>query len=540
MNELSLTRLGTAVAGILFSFTVCAAEVPAGTSLAAQQNIVINNGTEVSSLDPQKVEGVPESNVILNLLEGLVSTDNNGHVVPGVATSWQQKGTEWIFTLRDDAKWSDGTPVTAEDFVYSWRRLVDPKTASPYASYAQYAHIANVDEIISGKKSPDTLGVKALDAHRLQVTLSEPVPYLLSMLTHTAMRPVNARVIARWGDKWTQPDHYVGNGAYTLSEWVVNEKIVLKRNPHYWNNAHTVIEQGTFLPIASENSDINRYRAGGIDMTNSAVPPELYGRLKKELGGEMRVSPYLCTFYYEINNQRAPFNDARVRSAIKLTLDRDIIAQKIMGQGQIPAYGLTPPFTDGAKLTPPAWFGWTQQQRNDEAKKLLAEAGYNAGHPLQFTLLYNTSDQNKKQAIAAASMWQKNLGAKVTLQNQEWKTLLTTRHEGQYDVVRATWCSDYNEPSTFLNMLLSNSSTNTAFYRSPAFDAIMAKTLAASDSDARAALYQQAEAQLDKDSAIVPVYYRVSVRLVKPWVGGFTGKDPQDYTDLKYYFIRNH
>lgn len=540
MNELSLTRLGTAVAGILFSFTVCAAEVPAGTSLATQQNIVINNGTEVSSLDPQKVEGVPESNVILNLLEGLVSTDNNGHVVPGVAASWQQKGAEWIFTLRDDAKWSDGTPVTAEDFVYSWRRLVDPKTASPYASYAQYAHIANVDEIISGKKSPDTLGVKALDAHRLQVTLSEPVPYLLSMLTHTAMRPVNARVIARWGDKWTQPDHYVGNGAYTLSEWVVNEKIVLKRNPHYWNNAHTVIEQGTFLPIASENSDINRYRAGGIDMTNSAVPPELYGRLKKELGGEMRVSPYLCTFYYEINNQRAPFNDARVRSAIKLTLDRDIIAQKIMGQGQIPAYGLTPPFTDGAKLTPPAWFGWTQQQRNDEAKKLLAEAGYNAGHPLQFTLLYNTSDQNKKQAIAAASMWQKNLGAKVTLQNQEWKTLLTTRHEGQYDVVRATWCSDYNEPSTFLNMLLSNSSTNTAFYRSPAFDAIMAKTLAASDSDARAALYQQAEAQLDKDSAIVPVYYRVSVRLVKPWVGGFTGKDPQDYTDLKYYFIRNH
>lgn len=540
MNELSLTRLGTAVAGILFSFTVCAAEVPAGTSLATQQNIVINNGTEVSSLDPQKVEGVPESNVILNLLEGLVSTDNNGHVVPGVAASWQQKGTEWIFTLRDGAKWSDGTPVTAEDFVYSWRRLVDPKTASPYASYAQYAHIANVDEIISGKKSPDTLGVKALDAHRLQVTLSEPVPYLLSMLTHTAMRPVNARVIARWSDKWTQPDHYVGNGAYTLSEWVVNEKIVLKRNPHYWNNAHTVIEQGTFLPIASENSDINRYRAGGIDMTNSVVPPELYGRLKKELGGEMRVSPYLCTFYYEINNQRAPFNDARVRSAIKLTLDRDIIAQKIMGQGQIPAYGLTPPFTDGAKLTPPAWFGWTQQQRNDEAKKLLAEAGYNAGHPLQFTLLYNTSDQNKKQAIAAASMWQKNLGAKVTLQNQEWKTLLTTRHEGQYDVVRATWCSDYNEPSTFLNMLLSNSSTNTAFYRSPAFDAIMAKTLAASDSDARAALYQQAEAQLDKDSAIVPVYYRVSVRLVKPWVGGFTGKDPQDYTDLKYYFIRNH
>lgn len=544
MNELSIARLNRAIAGIVMSVTAGisqAADIPPGTTLAAQQNIVINNGTEVSSLDPQKTEGVPESNVIHNLLEGLVTTDNLGHIVPGIASAWQQQsGRVWIFTLRDKAKWSDGQPVTADDFVYSWRRLVDPKTASPYASYAQYAHIANVDEIISGKKSPDTLGVKALDAHHLQLTLSEPVPYLLPMLAHTSLRPVNARAVEKWGEKWTQPEHFVGNGAFTLSEWVVNEKIVLKRNSLYWNNAHTVIEQGTFLPISSENSDINRYRADGLDMTNSAVPPDLFNKLKKDLGDQLHVSPYLCTFYYEINNQRAPFNDVRVRSAIKLTLDREIIAQKIMGQGQIPAYSLTPPFTDGATLTPPEWFTWTQQQRNDEAKRLLAAAGFNASHPLAFTLLYNTSDQNKKQAIAAASMWQKNLGAKVTLQNQEWKTLLAARHEGQFDVVRATWCSDYNEPSTFLNMLLSNSSTNTAFYRSAAFDALMVKSLTVADSNARAAVYQQAEVQLDNDSAIVPVYYRVSVRLVKPWVGGFTGKDPEDNVDLKYYFIKNH
>jgi len=518
-----------------------AAQVPTGTPLSETQRIVINNGSEVASLDPQKTEGVPESNVIRNLLEGLVETDNNGQIVPGVAASWrQEQGRVWTFTLRDDARWSNGEPVTAQDFVYSWQRLADPKTASPYASYLQAAHVGNIDAILAGKAPPTELAVKALDAHHLQVTLSEAVPYFIDMLAHTAMKPVNRAAVEKWGEQWTQPQHYVGNGAYTLADWVVNEKIVLKRNPQYWDNAHTVIEEGVLLPLTSENSDINRYRSGGSDMTNSVVPPDLFKKLQQDLGEQVKVSPLLCTFYYEINNKKPPFDDARVRTALKLTLDRDIIASKIMGQGQIPAYGLTPPFTHGITPEAPAWSKQTQAERNASAKQLLSEAGFNAQHPLRFTLLYNTSEQNKRQAIAAASMWQKNLGAEVTLQNQEWKTLLETRHQAQYDVVRATWCSDYNEPSTFLNMLLSGASINTAFYRSDAFDRIMAQTLTAADNAQRAALYHQAEAQLDKDSAIVPVYYRVSVRLVKPWVGGFTGKDPQDMLVLKYYYIKKH
>ena len=517
-----------------------AASVPPNTVLATEQSITINNGTEVASLDPHKTEGVPESDVITNLLEGLVSTDNQGHLVPGVAQQWQQQGNVWTFTLRPDARWSNGDPVTAADFVYSWQRLVDPKTASPYASYLQYGHVLNIDEILAGKKPPSALGVKALDDHRLQVTLSQPVPYFIAMTENTALKPVHRQTVEQWGDKWTRPEHYVGNGAFTLNNWVVNEKITLKRNPQYWNNAHTVIETATFLPISSETSDVNRYRSGGIDITNGAIPPELFPMLKKELGAQVHVTPYLCTFYYELNNQRPPFNDARVRTAVKLTLDRQIIAEKIMGQGQIPAFGFTPPYINGGKFSAPAWFNQTQAERNAAAKQLLAEAGYSAQKPLAFTLLYNTSDQNKKQAIAAASMWKKNLGANVTLQNQEWKTMLNTRHEGNYDVARATWCSDYNEPSTFLTMLLSNSSTNTGFYRSPTFDALMAKSLTATDDAQRAALYQQAEAQLDKDSALVPVYYRVSVRLVKPWVGGYTGKDPQDRQNIQYYYITKH
>ncbi|URQ59317.1 ABC transporter substrate-binding protein [Pantoea alhagi] len=541
MNPANPDYFGKAALIVLLALSVNAraASVPPTVELAQDQTIVINNGTEVASLDPHKTEGVPESDVITNLLEGLIATDNAGRLVPGVAQQWQQQNNVWTFTLRPDARWSNGDPVTAADFVYSWQRLADPKTASPYASFLQYAHILNVDEIIAGRQPPSALGVKALDDHHLQVTLSQPVPYFTAMLEHTALKPVHRQTIEQWGDKWTRPEHYVGNGAYTLNSWVVNEKITLKRNPHYWDNAHTIIETATFLPISSETSDVNRYRSGGIDITNSAIPPELFPMLKKELGAQVHVSPYLCTFYYELNNQRPPFNDARVRAAVKLTLDRQIIAEKIMGQGQIPAFGFTPPYINGAKFTAPAWFTQTQAERNATAKQLLAAAGYSAQKPLTFTLLYNTSDQNKKQAIAAASIWKKNLGANVTLQNQEWKTMLNTRHEGNYDVARATWCSDYNEPSTFLNMLLSDSSTNTGFYRSPAFDALMAKSLVADDAQ-RAVLYQQAEAQLDKDSALVPVYYRVSVRLMKPWVGGFTGKDAQDRQNIKNYYITKH
>lgn len=518
-----------------------AAEVPAGTVLAASQRIVINNGSEVSSLDPQKVEGVPESNVIRNLLEGLVETDNSGQRVPGVASSWQNTdGRVWTFTLRDDARWSNGDPVTAQDFVYSWQRLADPKTASPYASYLQAAHISNADAVLAGKAAPDALGVKALDDRHLQITLSEPVPYFIDMLAHTSLKPVYRRAVEKWGDQWTQPQHFIGNGAYTLSDWVVNEKIVLKRNPHYWDNGHTVIDEAVILALTSENGDVNRYRSGGSDMTNSVVPPDLFKKLQQDLGEQVKVSPLLCTFYYEINNKKAPFTDARVRAALKMSLDRDVIANKIMAQGQIPAYSLTPPFTHGIVPSEPDWAQQTQAQRNTAARKLLAEAGFDSQHPLRFTLLYNTSEQNKRQAIAAASMWQKNLGAQVSLENQEWKTLLETRHQAQYDVVRATWCSDYNEPSTFLNMLLSDSSTNTAFYKSEAFDKVMRTTLTTADEGERARLYQQAEAQLDRDSAIIPVYYRVSVRLVKPWVGGFTGKDPQDLIGLKYYYIKKH
>lgn len=540
-----ITKKSLVAAGILSALITAnaamAADVPAGVQLADKQTLVRNNGAEVQSLDPHKIEGVPESNINRDLFEGLVIGDLNGHPVPGVAESWDNKDFKvWTFHIRKDAKWSDGSPVTAQDFVYSWQRLADPKTASPYASYLQYGHVANVDEIIAGKKPATDLGVKAIDDKTFEVTLSEPVPYFYKLLVHPSVSPVPKAAIEKYGEKWTQPANIVTNGAYKLKDWVVNERIVLERNTNYWDNAKTVINQVTYLPISSEVTDVNRYRSGEIDMTYNNMPIELFQKLKKEIPKEVHVDPYLCTYYYEINNQKAPFTDVRVRTALKLALERDIIVNKVKNQGDLPAYSYTPPYTDGMKLVEPEWFKWSQEKRNEEAKKLLAEAGYTADKPLTFNLLYNTSDLHKKLAIAVASIWKKNLGANVKLENQEWKTFLDSRHQGTFDVARAGWCADYNEPTSFLNTMLSDSSNNTAHYKSPAFDKIIGDTLQVTDEAKRAELYAQSEQQLDKDSAIVPVYYYVNARLVKPWVGGYTGKDPLDNIYVKNLYIIKH
>ncbi|EPK4322196.1 oligopeptide ABC transporter substrate-binding protein OppA [Citrobacter freundii] len=541
----NITKKSLVAAGILTALVAgnvaTAAVVPAGVQLAEKQTLVRNNGSEVQSLDPHKIEGVPESNINRDLFEGLLISDVDGKPSPGVAEKWENKDFKvWTFHLRKDAKWSDGTPVTAQDFVYSWQRLANPNTASPYASYLQYGHIVNIDDIIDGKKPITDLGVKALDDHTFEVTLSEPVPYFYKLLVHSSVSPVPRAAVEKFGEKWTQPANIITNGAYKLKDWVVNERIVLERNTNYWDNAKTVINQVTYLPISSEVTDVNRYRSGEIDMTYNNMPIELFQKLKKEIPNEVHVDPYLCTYYYEINNQKAPFNDVRVRTALKLALDRDIIVNKVKNQGDLPAYSFTPPYTDGAKLVEPEWFKWSQEKRNEEAKKLLAEAGYTAEKPLTFDLLYNTSDLHKKLAIAAASIWKKNLGANVKLENQEWKTFLDTRHQGNYDVSRAGWCADYNEPTSFLNMVLSDSSNNTVHYKSPAFDKLIADTLKVTDEAQRSELYSKAEQQLDKDSAIVPVYYYVNARLVKPWVGGYSGKDPMDNIHVKDLYIIKH
>ncbi|MDO4894036.1 ABC transporter substrate-binding protein [Moraxella sp.] len=508
------------------------AAAPADASVA--QEIIIGNGAEPESLDPHKVAGVPESNILRQMLVGLVSVDDNGKTIPGMATEWSSPDNKvWTFKLRD-AKWSNGDPVTAEDFVFSFRRLVDPMTASPYSSYLVDAHFANAQDIVDGKAKPETLGVKAIDEKTLEITLSEPVPYLPDVMFHTSVKPVNPRVVKELGDKWTSVGNYVVNGPYKPVDWVVNERIVLERNPEYFDNDKTTINKITFLAIEAGAAEVSRYKAHELDIT-STVPPEQYKTLKAELGDQVQTTPSLCTYYYEFNHTKAPFNDVRVRKALALTVDREVITDNILGQGQQPAYQYTPKITNGIKDFNPEWQSWDKAKRAAEAKRLLNEAGFNESNPLTFELLHNTSESHKQIAVAVSQFWKENIGfVNVTLNNQEWKTYLETRRQQKFDIARGGWCADYNEPSTFLNTFKSKNSNNNGKYNNPEFDAVLAKTLGGDVTpEQRADLYTQAEAILDKDAATIFVYHYTDNRLVSPTVKGLTTTDPLFQWEVK-------
>lgn len=534
-NRITAIMLATGLA--FFTTAVSAANVPEGTILADKQELVRNNGSEPASLDPHKVESDVEFNIISDMFDGLVAVKPDGTIEPRLAASWEYKGN-WIFHLREGITWSDGTPITAQDVVWSWQRLVDPKTASPYASYLGNMNIVNAADIAEGKKSPDTLGVKALDDKTLEITLTQPTAAFLPMLAHPSLVALDKVLITRFAEKWTKPEHFVSSGPYTLSQWVVNERIVGKRNPRYWDDAHTVINQVTYLPISSEAADVNRYRAGEIDIT-STVPINQFALLKKTMPEQLDVSPHLATYYYELNTTRLPFNDARVRRALNMALDKDIIAGKVLGQGQRPAWLVSQPEIGGITLKNPDYASWPREKRIAEAKKLLAEAGFSDDHPLSFNLLYNTSESHQRIAIAAASMWKKNLGVEAKLQNQEWKTMLDAKRTGNFDAVRYAWIADYDDATTFLNNFRTGDSSNTSRYSNPAYDAALLNAAKATDIAARGRYYQQAEDLLAQDVPSIPVYHYVRSHLVKPWVGGFT-PDRLGYYFTKDMYIKKH
>jgi len=498
---------------------VRAAEVPAGVKLAETQELVRANGYEPATLDPNLAESNVEFYIFNDLFEGLLRVGKKGEVIPALAEKWEQQDNVWTFHLRPQAKWSNGDPVTAGDFVYSWRRLTDPKTASPYGSYLASAYVLNAAEINAGSKPPSELGVKALDAHTLQVTLAEPNSYLLKQLVHFPVLPVNQKVVEKYGKDWTQPAHFVGNGAFRLSQWVVNEKLVVERNPQYWDNANTRLNKVTFLPLQGF-PEVARFRAGEIEL-GYTTPPELYQQLKKTLGDEQLVTyPLLSTSYFAFNNQQAPFNDVRVRQALNLALDKDIIAGKVLGYGQQPAWTFTPTGAGGYSLKAGEAAGWTREQRLAQAQKLLAEAGFNAAHPLRFTLLYSNDATIKKIVIASSAMWKKNLGVEARLQSQERKVTLDSINRGQYSVAFTRWLADYNDPSTFLNVFRSASSENSPKYRNGNYDRILHQATAAQTPQQVQHYFQQAEDLLAADTPVAPVYYEANATLVKPYVKG--------------------
>jgi len=517
-----------------------AANPPAGAQLAEQQQIVRHIKDEPASLDPLKAVGLPEIQVIRDLFEGLTNQDAQGKIVPGVAQSWSSNDNKtWVFTLRNNARWSNGDPVTAQDFVYSWQRLVDPKNSSPFAWFAGLSGIENAAAITKGEMTPDKLGVIAQGKTQLKVTLDRPVPWFPALVANVALFPVPQKIIAQQGDSWTSPGKLVGNGAYQLSERVVNEKIVLTRNPHYWDDAHSVLTKVTFVPINEESSATKRYRSNDIDITES-FPKNMYALLKKTLPGEVYTPDQLGTYYYAFNTQKGPTADVRVRKALSWSIDRKVIAEKVLGTGEKPAWHFTPDVTAGFKPLPTFMQQHDQNSLNAQAKSLLAAAGYGPGKPLKLKLLYNTSESHQKIAIAVASMWKKNLGVDVTLENQEWKTYIDSRNSGNFDVIRASWVGDYNEPSTFLNLLTSGNSSNIARFNNADYDAVIAKASRETSDQVRNSDYNRAEQILAEQAPIAPIYQYTNGRLIKPWVKGYPITNPEDVAYSRELWIEKH
>lgn len=511
----------------LFSVSTMAAQVPDDVELASKQELVRGNGDEVPTLDPTMSSDTSSSRVISDMFEGLVTEDLHGNIIPALASRWDisEDGTQYTFHLRD-AKWSNGEPITADDFVFALQRIVNPKTGAPYSWYVSMANIVNADKITKGEQSPDSLGVEAVNEQTLKITLTKPVPHFIKMLAHESTFALPEEIVKKYQEAWTKPENIVVSGAYKLTDWVINEKLVLERNPQYWNDKETVINQVTYLPISDVNAEYNRFRTGEIDITN-VVPLELYRTIKKERPNELLTMPSLGTYYYLFNMKKKPFDDERVRKALAYSIDRNVVVERILGQGQLPAYTNTPPAVAGFEVPKLEWAEMSQQDRNQKAKELLKEAGYDSSHPLKFELEYNTSESHKKLAIVMASMWKKNLGAEVEIANQEWKTFLQTLSSKNFSVARYAWIGDYNEASTFLSYF-DSAGLNYGGWSNADYDAALKQASSVKTEKERNALYQKAEQIFASEMPAIPVYFYTRSVLKNKKVGGYSKDNASD------------
>ncbi|MBO9412579.1 MULTISPECIES: peptide ABC transporter substrate-binding protein [unclassified Ruegeria] len=521
------TYLRTSLAGLLTSTMITGAAFAAGThpetgeALADDQTFTYRILDEHSSVDPQVVEDVSGAEIVRDLFEGLMNQDEDGNLVPGVATGFTTNDAKdvYTFTLRDNAKWSNGDPVTAGDFVFAWKRAVDPALSSPYAWYMELMSIENASEIIAGEKSVDELGVKAIDDHTLEVKLSAPLPYFAQMTTHSTTFPAPQKVVEEFGDEWTKPGNIVSNGAYVLTEHLPQERSVRERNEMYWDNDNTIIEKVVALVINDENVALTRYLAGELDRTE--VPAGQFPRLQKEHPEEAISFPRLCNYYYTFNlSEGGPeeFKDPKVRQALSLAVDRDIITRNVKAGGEPPAYTFVPEATAGFTVPAVEMASMSQQERDELAKELLAEAGYGADNPLSFEMVYNTDEAHKKVAVALSQMWKQKLGVQVQLANMEWKVFLEERGNQNFDLARGAWCGDYNEASTFLDLLQSDSGYNDGKYSNAKVDELLAQ---AKTSDDAAPLYTEVERIIAQETPVIPIYHYAGVYMMDSDVGNW-------------------
>jgi len=496
----------------------------------------LGNGSELESLDPHLTTGVPEYNVISALLEGLIREDAETlEPVPGVAERWtiSEDGRVYRFYLRENARWSNGDPVTADDFVYSFRRMLSPRLG---AAYAYMLHgIKNARAYNAGDlEDVDAVGVRAEDARTLVVTLEKPAPYFLRMLNHHSFYPVHPPTVEAHGgahdrtNRWARPEHYVGNGPFTLTSWRLNQSLRVEKNPQYWNADAVRLNGMVFYPVEDQQAEERMFRSGGLHKTDG-VPLARVERYRRTNDPAFVSHPYLTTYYYLINTTREPFNDARVRRALALALNREAVTERVLRAGEAPALWFTPRGTAG--------FEPSQALEEDvaEARRLLAEAGFPEGRGFpRFTLLYNTRESHRLIAQVVQQMWRETLGIECELVNQEWQVYMVSRRNLEFDIARAGWAGDYADPHNFLDLHLGTSGNNHTGWSDPEYDDLIHRASGLQDTAERFALYDQAEAILLRDMPLIPLYWYTRTYLMHPSVRGLTPNPlaRRDYTAI--------
>ncbi|PIE42423.1 MAG: peptide transporter [Gammaproteobacteria bacterium] len=525
---MKLSRLGKIL--ILAGLTLAA-------SVQAEMVLRRGNGAEPQSLDPQISEGVPGSHILRDLFEGLVAEDKDGKIVPGMAKKWEvsEDGLTYVFHLRD-AQWSNGDPVTAEDFVYAWRRGVDPKTGTNYA-FLLYP-IVNAEAIATDKeKDLSKLGVKAIDDNTLEVKLNGPTPYFLGMLTHSVAYPVPKKVVEQYGNKWTRAENIVGNGPFKMTKRVPRASLEVTKSDTYWDKDAVKLDKVIFYPIENRRTELKRFRTGKLDWTYN-VPLNQLKAIKKELADNLKVANYLGVYYYSFNTTKPPFKDnIALRKALTYAIDRDVLVDKVTGAGEKTAYNLVVPGVANAKPYIPKYAGLSQEKRLEMAKEFYQQAGYSKENPLELELRYNIGENHKKIATAIAAMWKQALGVKTNVISEEFKAFLQTRKQKEKtQAFRAGWIGDYNDGNTFLELFLSNSGLNDVGYNSPKFDKWMKQAAMEQDMDKRAQLMYDAEKDFIDSFSLMPIYHYVTRRLVNPKVKGYN-INVMDHSRSKYMWI---
>ena len=477
--------------------------------------------TDPGSLDPAKTTSAGEANILYELGEGLLARDAHGVLGPGVATSWviSPDALTYTFHLRGDARWSNGAPVTAEDFAYSLRRVMDPKTGSPYASIL--FDLKNARDVNAGKLPLDALGVAARDRLTLEIRLAHPAPYLLALLAHMTSLPVYRPSVETWGTGFARAGRLVTNGPFTLESYLPNDRLVLKKNPYFHDAAQVALDGETIMPLEDRSAALRRFMAGEIDSYND-VPIDQVKFVRAHLATELRLAPELATYFLALDCRHPPFDDVRVRQALSMVVDRDFLAQVIWGGIVQPSVSFVPPGMPGyGKPERLAFADESQFQREDEAKALMTAAGHGPDNPLHVTLRFNQQENNKATAIALADMW-KVLGVTTAFIVTDATTYYAFLDSGEpFDAIRRGWFDDYPDAQNFLFLSQSDNRLNTAHWVDPGYDALMAKAEREADATRRAAILHEAEARLLAAGPYLPLLTFQSPHLVSPRLKGW-------------------